>query len=238
MDVAIQVAAFEEPGLAGTLDAWAAQPVPEWATVSYEAWVTPSGPKGACGTWQQAADHDTFTVREAPQYKLRARNAAHESALDRGIDAFVSCDADAPPLSDRTLSNLLDPLRSRGTVASVSNPVSPSNPIGIYSNLKAYAREFVFRSVHGQCHAVTTDAWRQAGPFADDIDHTTLHSVWMEEEYGFGNRLRDVGRVEYAYDAPVRNDIRRAECRWRRAAGKATGEFCDRAEGEKTFAPR
>lgn len=238
MEIALQLLAFEEPGLTATMDAWADQAEPPGYSVSYEVWVTPSGPKEACGTWRQAEHHDLFSVHEAPQYKLRARNAAHDSAARRGLDAFIACDADAPPLDRDTLTNLLTPLSRPETAAVVANPVSPTTPAGVYCNLKAYAREYVFRSVHGQCQAITTDAWRQAGPFADDVDHTSMHSVWLEEEYSFGHRLRDVGAVEYVYDAPVYNDTRRQECRWRRGARRHTGDFCDRPGSDKTFAPR
>jgi len=237
MDVALQLVAFKEPGLSATMDAWAAQPTPEDVSVSYEAWITPDGPKAACGTWQQATEDATFTAFEAPQYKLRARNAAHDSAAERGFDAFLVCDADAPPVTDDALSALLGRLREPGVGAAVSRPVSPPTPFGLLSNVGVVAKE-VIGGVHGQTHALTTRAWQAAGPFADDVDHTDLRSVWAEEEYRFGHRLRQAARVEYVRDARVYNDTRRSQCRLRRGLHRPGGEFCDRQVGAETFHPR
>lgn len=238
MNAVLQIAAFREPGIADALDAWADQPEPSWASVDYEAWVTPDGAKEACQTWQVADAHPVFEAHEAPQYKLRARNAAHGSALERGYDAIVSCDADAPPLGRGTLSALLERLSAPGAAAVCAWPSSPPSPLGIFSNVKTRAREVVFRSIHGQCHAMTAEAWSHAGPFADDIDHTSLHPVWMEEEFRFGRRLRDVGRVEYAKDAKVYDDTRRMRCRLQRSARRPRSDYCEKPEGNDTFAPR
>lgn len=236
MHVAVQLLAFQEPDLSETMDEWAGQQIPSWADVSFEAWVTPDGPKDQCGTWQQAASHDTFAVAEAPQYKLRARNAAHDSAVERGYDALVACDADAPPLEPTTLKNLLTAAREPRTACVCANPVAPKTPVGIYSNVGVYTKEAI-GGIHGQCHLLTPGAWRHAGPFSDDVDHTELKSVWMEEEYGFGQRLREYGSVKYAFDAPVYNDTRRRECAWAKAA-RRDHPFCDRVDGDETFAPR
>lgn len=237
MDVALQVAAFKEPGLTETLDAWAAQPVPDGVTISYEAWVTPSGHRERCETWQQAEAHDVFSAVEAPQFKLRTRNAAHDDAVARGVDTIISCDADAPPLSTDTLTNLLEHIDHPWTVAAVANPVAPATkPTGLLSNFGVAAKELV-GGMHGQCHALTAGGWRAAGPFSDDVDHTKLNSVWLEEEYRFPHRLRQVGKVAYCLDAPVRNDTRRIDCRWARATRSNEDEFCERRASEETFAP-
>lgn len=236
MDVALQLVAFREEDLTSTMDAWADQPVPEGANISYEAWITPDdGADWRRATWREAETHPVFDPFEAPQYKLVARNAAHDSAIDRGYDAWITADADAPPLSDSTLSALIDGVSKPENVAAVSNPVCDVTPIGIWSNLGVYAKEFI-GGIHGQCHAVTARGWAEAGPFEENLNHTEIRSVWAEEEYGFGQRLHDAGGVDYRFDAPVYNDTRRRECAWYKAWGKRH-EFCERVEGDDTFAP-
>lgn len=236
MDVALQIPAFKEDDLTSTMDAWVDQPVPDGVNISYEAWITPSDdPKHRCGTWRQGEAHDVFEAFEAPQYKLVARNVAHESAFERGFDAFIVADADAPPLRDSTLSALIDGISDENTVAAVSNPVCDPTPIGLWSNMGVYGKEFI-GAVHGQCHAVTHRGWSYAGPLSEDVDHTEVISVWFEEEYGFGQRLHDAGNVDYRFDAPVYNDTRRRECGWYKSWGR-DHEFCERVEGDETFAP-
>lgn len=235
MDIALQLVAYKEPGLTETMDAWAAQAAPPDADVRYEAWVTPAGGRATCGTWQQATAHETFVAREAPQYKLRARNAAHDDALARGVDGFIACDADAPPLAPGTLSTLLTRLNGDAVAAVCANPVAPTGPVGVSMNAGVYLKE-ALGGIHGQCHAVTAEAWRAAGPFSDAVDHTELRSVWLEEEYRFGKRLSRVGEVDYAFDAPVHNDVRRRMCRLRSVARRGTDDYCDRI-GTETFRP-
>lgn len=234
MRVSLQVPAFKEPGLSDTLDAWAEQYVPSWADISYEAWVTPSG-RGE--TWRQAEEHPVFEAAEAPQYKLRARNAAHDSAVERGYDAIMTVDADAPPLSDDTLKNLLTAAREPRVACVCANPVASKTPVGIYSNIGVYTKE-VIGGIHGQCHVLSRGAWQHAGPFSDGVDHTDLKSVWKEEEYRFGRRLRQHGKVVYKFDAPVFNDTRRRECAWRDILPGEKDAYCEKPDGDETFHPR
>lgn len=239
MDVAVQMLAFREGrNFTRTMDAWAEQPVPGFVGgVSYEAWVTPSArPKANCSTWRQAVEHPVFEANEAPKFKLPSLNAARQSAMLAGRDVFVTSDADAPPLARTTLTALLEPLVDSSVAAVASNPVCPTNPIGLYSNLGVTFKE-VIGGLHGQCHALSAPAWDVAGPLDEDLDHTRLWSVWKEEEYRFAHRLRQYGQVRYRIDAPVYNDTRRRECAWLEALGKQTADYCERREGDETFNP-
>lgn len=237
---AVQVVAFDEPELSSTLDAWADQRVPSGVDVTYEAWITPAvEPRTQDPTWRQAADHPVFEPFETPPYKLPSRNVAHETAISRGDDFFIVGDADAPPLTENVLTALTRPLTDREVVCVCSNPVaSVRRPAGAWANLGVYVKEAAAGGIHGQCHLVTARGWRAAGPFEEALDHTNIKEVWPEEEYAFGQRLRDHGRVKYAGRAKVRNDTRRLECSWRRALGLPVDDYCAKPAGSDTFAPR
>ena len=238
MQVAIQVPAFKEPELWATLDAIADQPVPPFVDhIEYEAWITPDGDPVECMTFQQAMQHPTFEAYEAPKYKLPTRNRAHTSAVDRGFDTFVTWDADAPPVREETLTNLLTRLQNPETVAVCAYPVAKPRPVGFVASLGVNVKEMI-GGMHGQCHAVTADAWEYAGPFKENIDQTDIAPVWIEEEMRFGIRLRQIGKVEYAKDAPVRNDVRRLLCKYQRTLRRPMDPYCEKPEGEDTFAPR
>lgn len=223
--IVVQVPAYDEPDLSRTLRAIREQPTPEWATVRYEAWVTPSD--GA--TVRQAEMSDGWVVHEAPPGKLSARNAAHDHAVSDGADAVVCWDADAPPLGNDALRTLVAPLRE-GAAATNSVPTSPRTLVGAFTDLAATAEELLAPHINGQAHAFTTDAWTEAGPFTESVDQTSVYDTRAEEEFRFRRRLSRAGPV---VDTPARvlNDTRRTECR----LGLRSDAFCERRSGSTTF---
>lgn len=242
VDVALQVFAYDEAeagaGVEATLDAYAAQPVPAWADVTYEACVTPASTGGGDRdrTVEQAAAHPVFEYVEMPAGKLSSRNAAHEAAVGRGADVIVSADADAPPLGEDALGARLEPLGEDGVVATNSRPTSPPTPLGIAVNLAAWAEDVAFPHVNGQLHALTAGGWRAAGPFDVGVDERSVQAVRAEEEHRFRQRLEAVGEVRDVPGARVYNDTRRTRCRLRRSLGLSTSDYCDR-HGVTTFHP-
>lgn len=243
MRVAIQVPAFREgEAMRPTLDEIRAQPVPEYVSeLSLEVWVTPTTERpDADETWQ-VAESAGFDVYEAPPGKLSARNAAHDSAADRGFDVIATWDADAPPRSDETLTALLDPFEYDDADAVRGNPVSDWHLFGTLENIfrVGVARQ-VYDHIHGQLSAFTAAAWDCAGPFDESLDQTELVEVWDEEEVDFARRLRECGRFVHARGAKVYNDSRRTRCRFEKAfafTGRPVSEWCDQ-RGCETFQPR
>lgn len=236
---AVQVVAFDEPELSSTLDAWVSQRVPPDVDVTYEAWITPAvEPRTQDPTWQQAADHPVFVPREAPKFKLPSRNVAHDAAISRGDDFVVSCDADTPPVHENVLTALTRPLEAPETVAVVGNPRPPlDSPAGLWVRLKQPLLRTT-GNISGQCNLITAEGWRHAGPFEEDIDHTIHNIVWMEEEFRFGRRLRQIGAVPRARKAVVRHDLRREVCKMRRALQLPLDDYCERTTGTETMQPR
>lgn len=235
--VALQVFSYDEQGLGRTLDAYADQPVPDWADVEYHACVTPlhtvEYSRGAYfETVDQARDHDTFEYIETPEGKLSSRNYAHNRAAENGADIIVATDADAPPLERGTIITLLRPFEERGIVASNGRPVSPPTFIGFFNNIASEIEEVVWPHMNGQLHAFTAGAWRAVGPFNENIDQTNIREVRQEEEFRFRRRLEKAGRVAKTH-AVVRNDTRRTECK----IGLRSDDFC-RRQGAETFLPR
>lgn len=237
MDVVVQIPAYEEGRqLTTTAEQIVAQPEPGFASVDVEAWVTLSPPdKSLCDTWQAgmaARGVDTF---EAPAGKLTARNAAHDSALSRGYDVIVPWDADAPPIHDDTLTELLRPINNREDVVAVnSRPVAATDPdvIARLTDITGYALDRINPHIHGQCHALTAEAWQTVGPFDDSIDQTTSTVVRREEEFDFYDRLAEIGTVVDQRSAEVFNDTRRTRCR---VPLLGDSEFCSRRSGTTTF---
>jgi len=191
------------------------QDLPDGWDVDYEAWVTLSPPdRELCDTWQNAMAAENVDVFEAPQGKLSARNAAHNSAVERGYDAIVTWDADAPPLTKESLGWLIQPLGRDGVAATDSRPRSRTEESFADStiDLLAAIEDRVFPHIHGQAHGMTAEAWRQAGPFNTDLDQTSLADVRAEEEFKFRHRLSEVGEIVRPEAAIVYNDPRRAYC--------------------------
>lgn len=255
MDVAIQVFAYDEKELGRTLDAIAAQWVPDWLEPRYEAWVTPAAPAAARGErvahsvtareWDQAAAHDVFRAREAPPGKLSSRNVAHDEAVATGADAIVAWDADAPPLHDDALARLLAPIRRGEAVATNARPTSPWTVVGTATNVVGWVHDLVQPHIHGQCHALTAAAWAGAGPFrVDEVDETTMmgallrDGIRIEEEFAFRRRVDAVGPVVDTWDVRVRNDTRRTYCHFDRMLGRDQSPYCRRMDSDVTFHPR
>jgi hypothetical protein len=237
-DVVIQLPAYDEANIiADTMRAIREQPVPEGYTVTYEAWITRNEDKfGLCDTMVAADRVEGWDTFEAPQGKLSARNAAHDDALARGADIIVTWDADAPPLTEGTLTALVAPFEDDAVVAVNSVPVAAPEPdlIGRLTDLTGFALDRINPHIHGQCHAMTAAAWDRLGPFDDSIDQTESTTVRQIEEFGFYDRLTEIGTVVTADDAVVFNDTRRTRCR---VPLLGDSEFCDRRSGAVTFRP-
>jgi hypothetical protein len=237
MDVRVQMFAFREPEIAATMDAVSAQETPSWADVTYEAWITPSRSDGGCGTLRAAESHPTFEAHEAPAGKLSSRNAAHDHALNSGADSVVAWDADAPPLSEKTLERLIDPLVVESVLATNSRPVS-TGLVGAAVNLGGVVEDAVRPHLHGQCHALTAEAWDHIGPFPD-VDETNIDSVREVEEFHPYRELSETGHVIQTA-ARVRNDTRRHRCHiedtWSPFGRPSPDPWCDR-RGVETFNP-
>lgn len=238
MKVAVQVPAFEEgEDMVEALESIRGQRVPDGIDVSHEVWVTPS--KGA--TMKAAESVDGFEVFEAPSGKLSARNAAHDSAVERGHDVIVTWDADAPAVTDESLASLLAPFEDGDVVAVRGEPVSPVSLFGVIENVtRRFVSRPMYNHLHGQLSAFTAEGWERAGPFNTGLDQTELHDVWKEEEVGFAARLREHGRMVHAGNAAVYNDSRRTECRFESSFGRfgrPVSDWCS-SRGEETFRPR
>jgi len=237
--VVVQVPAFEEgsemlPVLGSIRD----QPVPDSVSVDYQVWVTLSPPdRELCSTWQAAVGAEGFDVYEAPPGKLTARNAAHNYAVREGYDVIVSWDADAPPLADHTFAELLEPILNGSASCVNSNPYSSSaGAFGAVVDVFASVEDVTVPHIDGQLHAMTADAWRQAGPFDDGIDQTDVTEVRAEEEFAFRHRLQSqsASGVVTAPGAVVYNDPRRAYCQ---VPGLGQNPYCGE-RGVRTFSPR
>jgi cellulose synthase/poly-beta-1,6-N-acetylglucosamine synthase-like glycosyltransferase len=214
MKVAVQVVAYDEPDekLSQTFESVNRQQVPRRLHVEKEAWVTPAHPDDSA--FSVAREHG-FDAYEAGQGKLTARNQAHNSAFDRGCDAIVTLDADAPMLSEHTLRNLVTPIRDGKAGAVNSYPVSHKTPnnalslFGLVVDTLGRAEDAVFPHLHGQCSAVSERAWRNCGPFETDIDQTDSVAVRKVEEFEFCRCLKRNSGITMRFDAPVYNDPRR-----------------------------
>jgi len=232
----VQVPAFEEANqLPKTLREIDTQTVPSGVSVTKQVWVTRSEDcRGVCSTWQAAEMVEGWEVHEAPQGKLSARNAAHDHALRNGADLICAWDADAPPLTDTTLHSLvLDILDNDGVALANSNPVArDGSAIGLVSEVSSKVEDTIMPHIHGQCHVMTAEAWRLAGPFDTDLDESDIGDVRGEEEFDFRRRVEEVGEVVDVPEAEVFNDPRRNICRLPNM--EATSDFCKR-RGDRTF---
>lgn len=238
MDVVVQIPAYQEGRqLTETAEQIVAQPTPDAYTVDVETWVTLSPPdRSLCDTWQAGMAARSVDTFEAPQGKLSARNAAHDNAVERGYDVIVTWDADAPPLRQNTLAQLLAPFGDDAVVAVNSKPVT------------AIELSFVDRAVdvvgavedrlkphmHGQCSAFTAGVWSEVGSFDTSIDESDENEVRPVEEFGFYKELSQYGEIVYANNAMVYNNPRRLHCTLP-FMGDPT--FCERREGNTTFSP-
>lgn len=232
MRVALQLPAYDEPRMASTMDAWAAQPVPHFVSdISREAWVTPSDGR----TMQIAREHRGFKAFEAPSGKLPARNEAHDSAVRRGYDVMVAFDADAPPLTENTLPALLQPIYNGEAVATNAYADAEGGLLASVTNARERFKGAI-GGVNGRGHAFTRSAWEHAGPFRQ-VNDADIKSVWVEEELKFPYRVRQVGPFKRAPDARVHRDLRRERCRLAKLKGDAESPFCERMSGDTTFAP-
>ena len=233
--LAVQMPAFEEAHqLPKTARAIADQRVPDGVTATYEAWVTRSEDRrGTCSTMQAAKTVGGWDVYEAPAGKLSARNAAHNHALNHGADLICAWDADAPPLADGVLAALVETAMQDGVALANSNPVArDGSAIGLVSEVSSKVEDTIMPHVHGQCHVMTAEAWRVAGPFGTELDESDIGDVRGEEEFDFRRRVEEVGEVVDVPEAEVFNDPRRNICRLPNM--EATSDFCKR-RGDRTF---
>jgi len=219
MQAVVQVPAYNEADrLPNTAREILSQESPDGYSVDLQAWVTYSANEnGCCDTMAAAESVPGMDVFEAPVGKLSARNAAHSHAANRGYDVIVSWDADAPPEHDGVLSALLTPFDDPDVVATNSIPTALSRHrtlLGMGIDLFGAFEEVAFPHINGQAHAFTADAWEAVGPFDDTIDQTEMVKVRGEEEFGFGRKLRQYGKVVQPPDAKVYDDPRRIHCRF------------------------
>jgi hypothetical protein len=237
MNVVVQIPAFEEGRqLTETAEQVVAQPTPEFATVDVEAWVTLSPPdRSLCTTWQAAMDAKGVGTFEAPQGKLTARNAAHDSAVERGYDVIVTWDADAPPLRDDTLLQLLAPFEDQTVVATNSKPAAATtpNPVDRLIDVVGYTEDAVRPHLHGQCSAFRAAVWADYGGFDTTTEQSEIDPVRKEEEFGLYDAFSKHGKIVNT-GALVYNDPRRHYCKWPLLGDPS---FCKRRSGEATFAP-
>lgn len=243
MHAVLQVPAFREgiirPGAyAATLEAIAAQPAPSDWTLDREVWVTLDEPDDP--TWEIPASMPEFDVLEGPAGKLSTRNAAHDNAVARGADAFVVWDADTTPRTNEVLGSILNSLAEPRVAAVNSRTRAEATFLGRGWDLISGLFETFVPFLHGQCHGMTAEAWEHAGPFDESIDQMDIHTVWMEEEYGFYRRLEEVGEIAHPVDVVVESDTRRLDCRidraWNLLDGRPLDQWCGE-RGEKSFAP-
>lgn len=241
--VTLQVFAHEEgPSMFPTLAQLARQRVPGSATVTREVWVTLSPPdRQLCDTWQTAMAAQGWQVYEAPDGKLSSRNKGHEHAVEQGADVIACVDADAPPISDSSLAELVRPFRDPSVAGVNGKPVASTTPVGLLTNALGWAHDVIQPHFNGQCHAFTSQAWKQAGPFrVGQIDETVSTQVRREEEFQFRRRVESVGRVVDRASARFHNDTRRSECSIRQLRSKfggPTDPYCAKL-GTSTFQPR
>lgn len=215
----VQIPAYNEADkLPNTAREILDQRVPDNYGVDLQAWVTRSeNEKGCCDTMMAAESVPEMEVFEAPVGKLSARNAAHSHAVTRGYDVIVSWDADAPPEHDGVLAALLSAFDDPDVVAANSIPTALNRHrslLGIGIDLFGAFEEVAFPHINGQAHAFTADAWEAVGPFDDSIDQTEMVKVRGEEEFGFGRKLRQYGKVVQPPSAKVYDDPRRIHCRF------------------------
>lgn len=237
MNVVVQIPAYEEGRqLTETAEQIVAQPTPDAYTVDVEAWVTLSPPdRSLCDTWQAgmaARGVDTF---EGPQGKLSARNAAHDSAVERAYDVIVTWDADAPPLRRDTLAQLLAPFGNDSVVAANSKPVAAiaPNPINRLVDVVGYAEDAFNPHLHGQCSAFRAAVWADYGGFDTSIEQSEISSVRQKEEFSFYDAVSEYGEIVDT-NALVYNDPRRHYCKWPLLGDES---FCERRSGTATFSP-
>lgn len=213
----VQIPAYEEGRTVyETATEIAQQRVPDGWDVDYEAWVTLSPPdRDLCDTWQNAMAAENVDVFEAPQGKLSARNAAHDSAVERGYDVFFSWDADAPPLREDTMAAMLRAFEKTPRPVCVNSrpKSSPDGLLGQVVDFAAAVEDIATPHIHGQAHALTTEAWEAIGPFDESIDQTDLPAVRAEEEFGFWRKLRSMGKIFEPPGAVVYNNPRRIACK-------------------------
>lgn len=238
MDVAVQIPAYMEADLDETLDAVSQQRHPRFVDeLSFEAWVTPDGDRSTDPTWQTAQQHPKFSAHEAPRYKLNARNAAHDSAVERGYDVIVSWDADATPRSADSLAELLAPIHERNIVAT-NGMTRYTGSFGRVADVIQLADLMAMRPIYGRFSAFTADAWRRAGPFDESVDQTDMLSIRTEEEFNFRRRLANVGGVKNVWGAWVDHPERRFECTYTKAAPwKEPSEWCAERGSISEFKP-
>lgn len=237
----VQVPAFQEPDMGPVLDEIAAQRAPDGWTVGFECWVTPAGLSPEQDrTYQIAEQHDVFEARQAPDGFVSTLNEMHGAAADRGVDALVKWDADAPPRHPDVLAELLRPLEDPAVAAVQSRPIADRSPLGIAVNVFNLVSRAAVPRLLGQAHAMSTEAWRQAGPYDESIPQTKNMLVWTEVEYRMWRRLYDAGRIETPRDAIVENHLRRHTCQIERGAAHVgnweLSQWCG-ARGEDSFYP-
>lgn len=237
MNAVVQVPAYDEPAdlFRRRLASISAQEPPPGWDVTFEAWITPVD--DADPSFEIAREVGVQPFR-APPGKLSARNAAHAHAVDAGVDAIVSWDADAPPLRHDALVGLLEPLEREDVVAVNSDPVAAMGPdgglsmLGMLVDAGGAAEDAVNPHLHGQAASLTTAAWSEVGPFDESIDQTVPEIVRDEEEFGLWADLQAMGTIAADGRALVYNDPRRHFCRV--APEFAPPDYCGR-RGAETF---
>jgi hypothetical protein len=237
MKAIVQLPAYDEADIIDdTMRAIRDQPTPNEFAVDYEAWITRNENKfGLCDTMVTAERVDGWDTVEAPEGKLSARNAAHDSAVERGYDVIVTWDADATPLRQNTLVQLLAPFEDRAVVATNSKPVAATtpNPINRVVDLAGYAEDAFNPHLHGQCSAFRAAVWDDYGGFDTTTEQSEIDPVRKEEEFGLYDAFSEHGKVVDT-GALVYNDPRRHYCKLPLAGSQA---FCERRSGTATFAP-
>lgn len=233
----VQMFAYDEPDIIRpTMDAYAALDAPEGVSVDLQAWVTPTK---SGRTVEEVRAHPDFDLRQAPEGKLNARNAAHDAATRAGYDTIVTADADEPPMTRDYLAELLAPIQSGDAVATTGFPKDTSI---VSPFVDAWRLADQLRGpIRGNTSAFTTDAWRLAGPLdASNTKQTSVNSVRAEEEFDFRRRLNDLGGVEDVYEARTVANNRRNVCKVQDAmnpVGGPTEGYCGR-RGATTFSPQ
>lgn len=236
MDLHVHVPAYDEGDYSETLDAIAGQDLPsDVSLAAREVWVTPKD--GA--TMRTAERHPSFTAREAPDGFVSTLNRMHNSAAERGADAFIKIDADAPPRHDSVFRSLIGASRDDRAVAVNSRPLcGRDSGFGVLVNFINLPHRAVFPYLHGQCHLMKTSSWQKIGPYDETIDQTDSILVWLEVEKHPMGRLLSLGEVPKPEDAVVKNDTRRHRCQVaRRVPFIEQSAWCDE-RGEETFAPQ
>jgi cellulose synthase/poly-beta-1,6-N-acetylglucosamine synthase-like glycosyltransferase len=227
MRVALQIFSYDEPYqlLKNTMDSYIDCEMPEFVeSIDYQACVTPK-----ITSPQAARDHESFEYVHTPPGKLSSRNHAHQ-LVSETHDIIVVGDADAPPLRNDYLLKLLEPFQNPDVVAVNSNPIS-DGILGFFIDWATIVEDRVFKHMHGQGSAFRTTAWNEIGPFPE-TNQTDINHVRKHEEFRFYHDLRQLGEIEFASDALVRNDTRRVRCN----IGLGNSKFCNR-RGVETFNP-